>query len=130
MSANAFVPVSQLTRQYFADAIIPFGTIVKFDSADDKVAAASAATDAVLGVVSTANAATFSQVDVAYGGEALVIAGGSITRGQPVVSDGSGHAVAITPGNTTANRILGYAHESGESGQFITVLVMPSVVLV
>ena len=66
MSANAFVPVSQLTRQYFADAIIPFGTIVKFDSADDKVAAASAATDAVLGVVCTANAATFSQVDVAY----------------------------------------------------------------
>lgn len=130
MAANAFVPVAQLTRQYLADAIIPFGTIVKFDSADNKVAAASAATDAVLGVVCTANAATFSQVDVAYGGEALVIAGGSITRGQPVVSGASGYAVAITPGNTTANRILGYAHESGESGQFITVLVNPSVVLV
>ena len=130
MAANSFVPVAQLTRQYFADAIIPFGTIVKFDSADNKVAATSAATDAVLGVVCTANAATFSQVDVAYGGEALVIAGGTITRGQPVVSDASGYAVAITPGNTTANRILGYAHESGESGQLITVLVNPSVVLV
>lgn len=130
MAANAYVQVPQLTRQYFADAIIPFGTIVKFDSDDNKVAAASAATDVVLGVVCTANAATFSPVDVAYGGEALVIAGGSITRGAPVVSDGSGNAVAITPGNTTVNRILGYAHESGDSGQFITVLVMPSVVLV
>ena len=94
--------------------------IVKLDTSGNVVLAA-AASDSILGVIRE-EATSGNPATVQFGGIAKVIAGGTITTGAAVTSDGSGKAVAASAGN----RILGIALSPNiVSGDIISVALTP-----
>lgn len=104
--------------------------IVKFSS-DRTVTVAAAATDLVIGILQNGDAdSDGAPATVRTGGLSKLKAGGSISAGQYVVADGSGHGVAVTLGTTTTNVAIGRAIEDASSGDIFTVLVMPQFIQV
>lgn len=92
--------------------------IVKQDASNDNsVVAAAASTDPILGVLQNKPKALESAV-VRWGGSSKVIAGGTITRGDRVTSDGSGHAVTTT---TNKDVVLGIALQSAVAADIFEV---------
>lgn len=92
--------------------------IVKMDvSNDNSVVAAAASTDPIMGVLQNKPKATQAAV-VRWGGSSKVIAGGTITRGDRVTTDSSGHAVTTT---TNKDVVLGIACQSAVSGDIFEV---------
>lgn len=84
-----------LIKTYIADGAIAINRFVKFGSADNKCAQASAVSDKIIGVSADVAAdAAGDPVDVIMDGIAHVTYGGSITRGDPVTTDANGKAVA------------------------------------
>ena len=85
-------------------------------SADSTVILAAANGDQVYGVVT--NKPTSGQAaEVQIVGIAKCVFGGTVTRGDALMSDGSGHAVT----KSSTNPIFGYAEESGASGEIHSV---------
>lgn len=115
-----------LTKAYIAEAAIAANRIVKFGSTDDYVVQGAAATDSVFGVVGGIAPALGERCDVTLAGIEDVKLGGSVTRGGPVTSDATGQGVAAAPGAGTNNRIVGFALQSGVSGDVIPVQLAPS----
>lgn len=115
------------TVNYTADAAVPARTIVKWGAADNSVAVAGAATDYLLGVSELGCTAANDRVDIIKEGIVNVIFGGTITRGQPVTSDASGHAVAAAPSAGSNVRIIGFAEISGVSGDIGLVYLAPGI---
>ena len=103
-------------RSYTAGAAIAARRIVKFDSADNTVIQAAAATDLSIGVSEWGCSAAGDQVDIVKCDLALIEFGGTITRGQPITSDANGKAVAASPATGVNHRIIGFAEVSGVSG--------------
>jgi len=100
--------------------------IVKFGSADDTAAQASAATDYLLGISNNLGAAaTDTRFDVHLAGIAEVEYGGNVTRGQPLTADGDGKAIAAAPQAGANMRIIGFAVISGVSGDIGAAQVAP-----
>lgn len=92
--------------------------IVKVDvSNDQSVVIAAASTDPIMGVLQNKPKAGEAAV-VRWGGSSKVLAGGTITRGDRVTSDGSGHAVTTT---TNKDVVLGLALSSAVSGDVVEV---------
>jgi len=92
--------------------------IVKVDvSNDQSVVIAAASTDPIVGVLQNKPAAGAAAL-VRWLGSTKVIAGGTITRGDRVTSDGSGHAVTTT---TNKDVQLGIALSSAVSGDIVEV---------
>jgi len=115
-----------LTKAYDAGAAITAHSIVKFGSSDYAVVLGAAATDLLIGVTTEIAAASGERVDVIHGGIADVKLGGTVARGEPVTSDDEGLGVKAAPTAAAANRIVGYALISGDSGDIIPVLLAPS----
>lgn len=94
--------------------------IVKVDTANDQsVVIAAASTDPIIGVLQ--NKPKAGQIAlVQWLGSAKVLAGGTITRGDRVTSDGSGHAVTTT---TNKDVQLGVALSSAASGDVVEVFL-------
>jgi hypothetical protein len=109
-------------------AITP-NRIVKMGTADQAGVLAAAATDLrILGIsVANVTAASAETFDVCVKGEYELIAGGPITRGDPVTSDAAGAGVAAAPAGGTNNGIVGYALDSAVAGDIFTVQVKPGV---
>jgi len=117
-----------LTKNLKATGAIAERRFVKFGSNDGEVVQAAAATDSIIGVcVQPGGAASGDRCDVQLGGIAEVEFGGSVTRGGPVTSDGSGKAVAAAPAQGVNNRLGGIAMNSQASADFGDVLLAPSV---
>ncbi len=95
-------------------------TIVKTDSNGD-IVNASAATDAILGVIDNEPTLgrTADVVTVNSDGTFKVKAGGVISKDAYLTSDSNGAAVATT---TTGNRVFGRALTSAVSGQIVEYL--------
>jgi len=133
MAVNNFNPAYNFVRGYTCAADIAANVIVKISS-NEAVALATAATDAVMGVTVTANGGAGRFLDVAYGGQAQVLCGGSFTAGAPLVADGAGLAVGITPvagaGGATVNKIIGYALTDGAAGQLAILRLEPGAVVI
>jgi hypothetical protein len=132
MAVNNFNPAYNFVRGYTCAADIAANVIVKI-STNEVVALATAATDAVMGVTVTANGGAGRFLDVAYGGQAQVLCGGSFTAGAPLVADGAGLAVGITPvatAGTVVNKIIGYALTDGASGQLAILRLEPGAVVI
>ena len=92
--------------------------IVKVDvSNDNSVVIAASNTDPIVGVLQNKPKAGKAAV-VRWGGSSKVIAGGTITRGDIVTSDSSGHAITTT---TNKDVMVGRALMSGVSGDIIEV---------
>lgn len=113
-----------LIKTFKATGTINKNNIVKFGSNDDEVVEAAAATDLVIGVAVEA-AVSGGRVDVILFGIAQVVAGGTITRGNMVVSSASGTAVQQAAASGVNNIVLGQAIDSAVSGDEFRVKVNP-----
>lgn len=112
-----------LIKNYNAGGVIAARTIVKFGADDKTVVAAAAATDKLLGVTCDVDSSSGDPTDVAVEGIVPVISGGTITRGDLVTSDASGHAVTAAPAAGANNRIVGIAMASAVSGDIFDVMI-------
>ena len=115
-----------LIKTRLAEAAILPNTIVKSGASDGSVLTAAAATDGLVGVMegpAPTGAAIGERCEVTMVGIAEVKLGGSVTRDGPVTSNATGQGVAAALGN----RIIGFACNSGVSGDVIEVLLAPGV---
>lgn len=95
--------------------------IVKVDvSNDQSVVIAASNTDPIIGVLQNKPKAGKAAV-VRWGGSSKVIAGGTITRGDIVTSDSSGHAITTT---TNKDVMLGRALSSAVSGDIVEIALV------
>jgi hypothetical protein len=118
-----------LIKTFNAGASVNPSRFVKFDADDRTVIQAAAAGDLVIGV-SDSNpngtaAATGERVDVVLTDVVSVTYGGNVTRGQLVISNASGQAIAATAAAGTNVRVAGVAMVSGVSGDLGAVLLSP-----
>ncbi len=118
-------PNPTLTKNFTAETAVTKYRIVKLGSSDGQVAHATAATDAMIGVVAELDAAAGERVDVHLAGLAEVEFGGTVTRGALVTADAQGRAVAAAPLAGVNNRVLGVAMVSAVSGDIASVLIAP-----
>lgn len=109
-------------KSFKSGGVIPANSMVKFGSVDGTVVAATAATDAIIGVSVLGADASGDIVDVTLGGIEEVKLAGAVTRGDFLTTDAASKAVSASAGN----RVVGYAMESGVSGDIIGVFVTPS----
>ena len=117
-----------LMKNYIAGGAIAASTIVRLSS-DSAVVAASAVTDALIGVSSEIPVVLNERCDVIMEGIAFVVAGAAITRGALVTTDASGRAVTAAPAAGVNNRVVGVALESAAAlGDVIRVLINPGSV--
>lgn len=111
-----------------AGASVTPNRLVKLGAADQTVILSTSASDKSIGVSSPLiTAATGAVVDVAIGGVAEVIAGGTVTRGDRITSDANGAGVTAAPAAGTNNFVVGIALESAVSGDVFSVLLVPQV---
>lgn len=113
-------------KAYRAKGAIPEFHIVKPDTSDDEVKLASAATDKVLAVTGRGDVADGARVDVAMQGEAAVMYGAAVTRGDRLKASGvnNKHGRAI-PTTTAGDHIVGVALVSGVDGDIGLMRVGP-----
>ena len=76
----------------------------------------------------TSSSPTMPNLDVVTGGIWPGIAGGSITRGNPVTSNGDGTLIVASPTTGTNCWIIGFAQESASTGQLFAVDIRPQVI--
>jgi len=114
-----------LQKTFYAGADVAANRIVKAGADNTKVIVGAAATDKVLGVSDNLGAESGETLDVILDGIALVKAGGSISMGDLVASDGTGQAVATT---TATHRYIGVAMEDASSGDLIGVRIAPGLI--
>jgi len=93
------------------------GYAVKFDT--DGLAVCSAATDRVVGVLTT-GAASGGNSGVCIHGECKAIAGGTIVAGQHVTPTTDGRVIATG----ASSQDFGIAIEGGVAGDWITIVVL------
>ena len=132
-----------LTKTFKAGGALTKYRIVKFGSDDDSVVQATAATDALMGVVAELDVSSGERGDIHLAGVAQVVYGGTITRGDLLTADSNGKAVKVTRHTHTENtaasytqnattgvgsgeRIIGVAMVSGVSGDIGSVLIQPA----
>jgi hypothetical protein len=132
-----------LAKNYVAEGAIASNTIIKFGANDGGVLQAAAATDAIFGISTDIPAATGERCDVIKLGDADVLYGGTVTRGDELTSDASGRAITATRHTHTENtaaayvqnaisgtavltRIIGIANVSGVIGDIGSVAIAPA----
>ena len=84
----------------------------------------SAATDAMIGVAGSQDAASGEVVEVAVAGIAEVIAGEAITRGDLISADADGEAATA---DAKTDRVVGVALESAADGDIFPLLLSPGI---
>ena len=119
----------RIVRTYKASGAIANRRLVKFGASDGVVSQASAATDAIIGVVDYPNGCADGEVvDVVLFGPADVDAGGTIARGVRITADANGKAVAAAPAAGVNNPTAGIILVSAVSGDIAPAFVQPSQV--
>jgi hypothetical protein len=115
-----------LMKVFFAGAAIQPARLVKFDADDRTVIQGAAAADAIFGmndIVSTA--ASGERVDVVIGGIAPVTYGGTVTRGQLLISDSTGRVITAAASAGANVRTAGVAMVSGVVGDVGAISLSP-----
>ena len=114
------VPILQTTLKSTGDLSAKQFSLVKLDTANNEsVVVCSANSDRVVGVVTNKPTAGQPATVMCYG-ITKVQAGGTITRGDPLMSDASGHAVTATGTNPS----FALALSSSASGQLFDALIL------
>lgn len=117
-----------LAVNYLADAAIPINRLVRLGTGDRAVTLATAATDAIVGVVNEVAVVLGERVDVVRVGIAWVEAGAAITRGAPLTADATGRAVTAAPGVGLNVRLIGFADEAATAaGDVIRIMLSPGL---
>lgn len=91
---------------------------------DGDIELGAAASDKLLGVIRETNVADHP-VTVQFGGVGKVIAGGTVTPGDLITSDGNGKGIATT---SSGNRIIGIAMTAADSNDIFSVMLSPGSV--
>ncbi|MBF0481275.1 MAG: DUF2190 domain-containing protein [Desulfovibrionaceae bacterium] len=113
-----------LIKTYGADGAIPARAIVKAGSAAGKMAAASAATDAIFGVNERLDAADGELVDIVHTGIVEVVCGGNLAYGDFFTSDANGRAIKAAPGAGVNMSVAGRILEAGVPGDIVRGLLI------
>jgi len=116
--ASSLQPVVLAFR---ADAALAKGKVVKKGTNEKHVGVCSAATDKSVGIVQNVSVAAEDALEVAVGGGAKGLAGGTITMGDLLTSDSSGQLVATTTAN---DQIIGKALSDAVVSDLFDVLVV------
>ena len=121
-----------IIKSYTAEAAITPCRIVKPGAADYGLAQAAASTDKAIGVSMPlgslnmgVNYASGDTVDVMHDGIADLQLGGTVTRGDLLISDASGCGIVATGTAGSNYRIIGIALVSGVANDIIPVLLTP-----
>jgi hypothetical protein len=118
-----------LVKTFNAGASVNHARFVKFDTDDETVIQSAAAADFTIGVSDFSPNATATasgeRVDVQLTDVATVTYGGTVTRGQLVISDSTGRAITATATAGTNVRACGVAMVSGVVGDLGAVLLTP-----
>ncbi len=110
-----------LIKTFHAPTPIDGYLLVTFGGADGEVAAATAATDALIGVTTQIGTQSHGACDVVMAGVTEVKAGAAISRGAVLTADANGRA--ITSSQAT-DRVVGMAlSAAAEAGDIISILV-------
>jgi len=107
-----------LIKSFRAGAAIVKHRIGKHGAADAAALQAAAASDPILGVHGSLNAAQGDVTDFVVDGYATVEYGGTVTRGAALTADAQGRAIVAT---TSGQRIVGFAVLAGAVGDLGTV---------
>ena len=118
----------EFVKCYTAGGAMGPNLIAKWGAADFAVILAVGVTVPLIGVTrGLITSATGDPVDIVMQGIYPIKAGGTITRGDPITSNGSGQAVTAAPSAGTNNYIIGYANISAVSGDLVDVIIEPQV---
>lgn len=112
-----FVEGNRISRNAGADLSAKQYYVVKTDASGD-IVLASAATDAILGVLQN-KPASGDTADVALingNGTGKVLLGGNVSKDAYLTANGNGEAIATT---TSGNRVFGRALAAGSDGDII-----------
>lgn len=108
-----------------ATAAIPKGSAVKAGANNTLVAVAAASTEKIIGIALNAALAAGDLVEVALGGGAAGLAGGTIAFGDLLTSDASGALIVTT---TATHRIVGVAMDAAVVNDLVSVQVAISLI--
>jgi len=115
-----------IVKTFVAGGAIGHRRLVKLGAADGVVLQGAAATDAVIGVADCPGGAVQGQrIDIVLLGFADVEFGGAVTRGNFLVSDASGRAVAAAPAAGANVAIAGRSYVSAILGDVMPALINP-----
>jgi hypothetical protein len=111
---------------FSAGGAIALGKAVKIGADSKHVAVASAASDKMLGIAQSDATNAEDEMEVALpGGGAKALAGGNISAGDLLTSDGSGKLIATT---SNADRYIAMAMESAVLNDLFAVEVIAGIV--
>lgn len=97
-------------------------------AAGNEVTQATANADLLIGVAGSMGAsATGDMVDVVKVGREEVLAGGTVSFGDPLTSDADGKAIKAVPVASTIVRIIGFAEVDAEAGDIFPFHVAPGI---
>lgn len=113
-----------LVKNFTAESVVAAYRIIKFGSAEGKVAQAAAAADSMLGVSTLVPAAANERIDVILSGVADVEYGGVVAAGDYLTSNAQGQAVKAAPAAGVNNGIIGKAVIAGAAGDIGSVLLV------
>jgi predicted RecA/RadA family phage recombinase len=113
-----------LTKNYLAEGAIGAMLFVKPGAADYGALVAAAGTDKVIGIATDIAAAAGDRVDVIHEGIADLILGGTVARGDLLMSDAAGKGVVAAAAAGSNVRVGAMALISGVSGDIIPVKVI------
>jgi hypothetical protein len=119
-----------MSKNYVAGAAITAYSIVKFGSSDGVVLLGAAETDRVIGVTGILLGESGGRVDVEHFGYAEVKLAGTVARGEKITANSAGLGVKLTDVMLAAGHAysVGFALQSGVSGDIIRIFVLPEAV--
>lgn len=115
------------SKSFNAGGAIAANSIVKAGANDYDVLQAAAGGDKVVGVSTELAAASGERCDVVLEGIADVKLGGTVARGDLLMSDASGFGIVAAAAAGSNVRVVGIAVISGVSGDIIPVFLSPSM---
>jgi hypothetical protein len=122
-----------IVKSFLGSGAISANLIVKFGADDNTVSPAAAATDLLLGITNeialvALDVTNGNTVDVTLSGvEQLKLGAAAVVRGQKLTSNASGQGITAAPAAGSNVQVIGIALKSGNAGDVIPVLIMPSV---
>ena len=120
------IPV--LTKSKPAGADFDGHLFLAFTGTEDEVAAAAAATAAIVGVSERLGGKAGAMADIIMLGEYPIRAGGDITAGDPLTADVQGRAILAVPAVASIVRVGAFALADGVLGDLVPALIVPSII--
>jgi hypothetical protein len=108
-----------------AAAIAPF--LIVAGTVGDKILAATAATDKLIGTTDSLGAEASSPTGIDLTGIGQVKLGGDVPFGAMITSDGASLGIECTPSNSTNKRYIGFALQGGVTGDVIDYKIAPGI---